>query len=77
VAHVHHTKSQYTLPESGKKSADTANRAGVAERCADPAVPKTSEVDVALITYDDALLKDLALSLLQTAKHHDAQPLYL
>jgi hypothetical protein len=30
-----------------------ANRTGVAERFADPAVPKSSAVALALITYDD------------------------
>src|SRR5919108_876793 len=31
LAHVHNTKSQYNLPEIGKKIAYKANRAGVAE----------------------------------------------
>jgi transposase len=65
------------LPDIGKKSAYTANREGVAERCNDPAVHKTIEVDLALITYDDGLLRDLELAILQTAKQHDAQTLYL
>ena len=38
---------------------------------------KTIEVDLALITYYDELLKNLELSILKTAKHHDAQTLYL
>jgi hypothetical protein len=50
LAHVHKTNSQYNLPEIGKKIASKANRAGVAERLSDPAVPKTIEVDLALIT---------------------------
>jgi hypothetical protein len=41
------------------------------------AVHKTSAVDLARLTYDDALLKDLQLSLLKTAPHHDANPLSL
>ena len=77
LAHVHNTKSQYNLPEIGKKIAYKTNRDGVAERFADPAVQKTIEVDLALITYDDELLKDLELSILKTAKQHDAQTLYL
>jgi transposase len=40
-------------------------------------VQKTIEVDLALITYDDALLKDLELYILKTARHHDANTLYL
>jgi hypothetical protein len=37
---VHNTHSQYTLPAIGKNIADKATRHGVAERFADPAVPK-------------------------------------
>jgi hypothetical protein len=77
LAHVHHTTSPYNLPEIGKKIAYTANREGGAERFADPAVQKTIEVDLALMTYDDQLLQDLELSILQTAKQHDANTLYL
>jgi transposase len=77
LSHVQHTNSPYNLPEIGKKIAYQANRDGVADRFAEAAVQKTLEVDLALITYDDELLKDLELSLLKTAKHHDANPLYL
>ena len=77
LAHVQNTNSQYNLPEIGKKIAYKANRVGVAERFSDPAVQKTIEVDLALITYYDELLKTLELSILKTAKHHDAQTLYL
>jgi len=76
-AHVHHTHSQYNLPEIGKKIASKANRDGGAERLHAAAVHTTIAVDLALITSDDALLKDLELSILQTAKHHDAHTLYL
>ncbi len=77
LAHVHNTNSQYNLPAIGKKIAYKANRDGVAERFADPAVQKSIEVDLALITYYDALLRDLELTIVKTAKHHDAQTLYL
>jgi len=77
LAHVHNTNAQYTLPEIGKKIAYKANRAEVAERFAAAAVPKTIAVDLALITYDDTLLKDLELSSLNTAKHHDPPTLSL
>jgi transposase len=58
LSHVHNTNSQSNLPEIGKNMAYKANREGVAERCADPAVQKTIEVDLALISYDDELLRD-------------------
>jgi transposase len=76
LSHVQNTNSQYNLPEIGKKIAYKANRDGVAERFDDPAVQKTIAVDLALLTYDDDLLKDLELSILNTAKHHDANTLY-
>jgi hypothetical protein len=77
LSHVQNTNSQYNLPEIGKKIAYKANREGVAERLNDAAVQKTIEVDLALITYYDELLKDLELTILKTAKRHDANTLYL
>jgi len=77
LAHVQNTNSQYNLPAIGKKIAYKANRDGVAERFADPAVQKSIEVDLALIGYYDELLRDVELSIVKTAKHHDAQTLYL
>jgi Transposase len=75
LAHVQNTNAQDNLPESGKKIAYKANRDGVAERFADPAVQKNIEVDLALITYYDQLLSDLELSITKTAKQHDANTL--
>ena len=40
LTHVQNTNSQYNLPAIGKKIAYKANRDGVAERFADPAVQK-------------------------------------
>jgi len=77
LAHVHNTNSQYNLPAIGTKIAYKANRDGVAERFADPAVQKSIEVDLALITSYDALLRDVERTIVKTAKHHDAQTLYL
>ena len=77
LAHVQNTNSQYNLPAIGKKIAYKANRDGVAERCADPAGQKSIEIDLALITYYDALLRDVELTIVKTATHHDANTLYL
>jgi len=77
LTHVQQTNSQDNLPEIGQKIAYQANRTGVAERFADPAVPKSLEVDLALIDHDDRGLNELELSILNTAKQHDAQTLYL
>jgi transposase len=77
LAHVQNTNSQYNLPAIGKKIAYKANRDGVAERFADPAVQKSIEIDLALIGHYDDLLRDVELTLVKTAKHHDANTLYL
>jgi len=77
LAHGHHTNSQYHLPEIGQKIAYQANRAGGAERFDDAAVQQTIEVDLALLTSDDARRKALELSILTTAKHPDAHTLSL
>src|SRR4030095_11205964 len=77
LAHVQNTNSQYNLPAIGKKIAYKTNRDGVAERFADPAVQKSIDVDLALIGSYDELLRDVELTLVNTAKHHDANTLYL
>jgi transposase len=76
LAHVQNTNSQYNLPEIGKKIAYKANRDGVAERFTDPAVHKSIEVDLALMTYYDQLLTDLELTVVKSAKQHDANTFY-
>jgi transposase len=75
LTHGQQTNWQYNLPEIGKQLAYQANRDGVAERCPDPAVQKRVDVDLALIDYYDQLLSDVELSIVQTAKQHQAQTL--
>jgi hypothetical protein len=75
LTHIQQTTSQYNLPEIGKKLADTAHRAGVAERFPDPAVPKSIAVDRALIGHYDQRLRDVERSSLTTATQHNAQTL--
>jgi transposase len=77
LTHVQQTNSQYNLPAIGKKIAYKANRAGVAERFPHPAVHKSIELDLALIGHYDQRLRDVELSILTTAKQHDANTLYL
>src|SRR5262249_26892255 len=76
LTHIQQTNSQYNLPEIGKKIAYKANRDGVAARFLEPAVQKSVEVDLALIDFYDQLLRDVELTIVQTAKQHDAQTLY-
>jgi hypothetical protein len=70
-SHGHKTTSQDTLPAIGKNIAYQAHREGVANRVEARAVPTTLEVDLALTTYDEARLTDLARFLLKTAQPHD------
>src|SRR5262249_6835132 len=77
LPHIQQTNRQYTLPEMGKTIASKANRDGVAERFSAPAVPYRSAVDLALLGHDDHLLRYVELSILTTAKQHNAQTLYL
>jgi transposase len=72
LTHIQNTNSQYNLPDIGKKLADKAHRAGVAERFPDPAVHKSIDVDLALISHYDSLLRDMELSVRTTAKQHHA-----
>src|SRR5262249_37847130 len=74
LAPVHTPNSPYHLPEIGQQSASKANRDGVAERYAAPAVPKSMAVALALMDDDDRLRTDLALPIVQRAKQHAANP---
>jgi transposase len=49
-----------------------ANREGVPEQFPDPSVRKSIEVDLALLDRYDTLIADLELTLVRTAKQHDA-----
>jgi len=74
---IQNTNSQYHLPEIGKKLAYKANRDGVAERCADPAVQQSIEVARALMGHDDERLRDVELSILKAAKPRNSHTLHL
>ena len=50
---------------------------GVAERCADPRVHKSIAVDLALIDLRRAASAISSCTIVNTAKHHDANTLYL
>jgi transposase len=71
LAHIQNTRAQYHLPEFGRKLAYTANRDGVVEHFSDPSVQKSIEVDLALLDHDDALVTDLALTIVREAKQHE------
>jgi transposase len=77
LAPVQPTTSHYHLPALGHKIAYQAHRDGVAERFADPAVPKSIEIDLALIGSSDEWLRDLELAIVKAARPHDANTRYL
>jgi transposase len=77
LAHIHNTRSQSKLPEIGKQIASKANRAGVAERFPEPAVQQSVEVDLALLEHYEQLRRNVELAILHTAKHPNANTLYL
>src|SRR3990172_4824963 len=76
LAHIQNTTSQYNLPALGKKIAYKANRVGVAERFPDPSVRASIALDLALIDHYDALLTAVEVTIVRTAKQHDAQAFY-
>src|SRR5712691_5548029 len=76
LAHGHQTKSPSTLPAIGTQIASHTTRAGVAERCAAPAVPKRRAGARARITSDDALRRTVERTIVTTAQHQDAPTLY-
>ena len=76
LAHIQNTTSQYNLAPLGKKIAYKANRAGVAERFADPSVRASIAMDLALIDHYDALLTEVELTIVRTAKEHDANAFF-
>jgi transposase len=77
LAHIRHTNSQYNLAEMDQKLASKANRAGVAERFPEPAVQKSIQVDLALIDHDDQRLRDMELTVRNTATQHNTNTRYL
>jgi transposase len=75
LAHIQNTKSQYNLPDFGKKIAYKANRTVVVAHFPNESVRKSMEMDVALIDFYDRLLNDVELYILRTAKRHDPRVL--
>ncbi|MBI4514382.1 MAG: IS110 family transposase, partial [Deltaproteobacteria bacterium] len=76
LTHIQNTTSQYNLPALGKKIAYKANRTGAPERFPDPAVRASIQMDPSLIDHYDALLTKVELTIVRTAKQHDANVFY-
>jgi transposase len=77
LPHGQNTNRQDNLPELGKKLAYKANRDGVAERFADPAVHKSRDMDLARLDAYDQRLRAVELALGHMAKQHEAHTLDL
>jgi hypothetical protein len=77
LAPGHTTHRPSPLPARGPHRAATTHRDGVAERGAAPAGRQRLAVELARITSDAALRRDLARPSVQTAPHPDAQTLAL
>lgn len=75
LTHIRQTHSQYKLPALGKSLKSKAQRAGVAQRFSDPAVQKNVDVDLALIEYDDRVIRDLEHHIMTAAQQHDPDTL--
>ncbi len=77
LAHVHNTSSQYNLPEMKKNLRYAFNRAGIAERFADPSVQKRIELDLHLIDFYDRPLNKVEWHMLMHAGNCDRHRLIL
>jgi transposase len=75
LTHLQILNAQYNLAPFPKKLSFAANRVemNVAARFADPSVPKSAAVNLALVDRLDELIGDLELYLTRTAKVDDVQ----
>ena len=77
LAHIQNTKSQYNLPGFEKSISYKANRKNVVSHFDDPSVQQMIGCDVSLIDFYDTLLQKIELYILQHAKSHRPQDLFL
>ena len=77
LSHIQNTNSQYNLPEFGEKIAYRSHRSGVAEHFPDPNIRLSIQTNLELIEHYDKLINALELFVLQNARDHDPQALYL
>ena len=77
LSHIQNTNSQYNLPEFGKKIAYRSHRTGLTEHFPDPNIQLSIKTNLELIDHYDQLLNKLELFVLNNAKDHDPQALYL
>jgi transposase len=72
LAHIQNTASQYNLPPLGTRVDRKGERDSIPAHFPDPIVRRSIELDLALISHYDGLLKTLEQELALMAKGHDA-----
>ena len=72
LAHIQNTNHQCNHDDFRAKLTYKANREGVAERFEDPSMRKSVEIDLALIGYYDAIIRDVELFIVRKARQHNA-----
>ena len=77
LTHIQNTNSQYNLPDFEKSIARKRNRHGIEEHFPDHSVRKSIELDLALLKHYDTMLNNVELYLIQHAKVHQPNDLYL
>jgi transposase len=77
LAHIQNTNHQYNLPPIPVKLNYPSNRVGFIDRFTEPSVRKSMEVDLALLSQLERLIRDLEPYIIRQAKQHDADMLHL
>jgi transposase len=70
-AHIQNTNSQYNLDETFGCIAVPSKRGNIIEKFSDPAVQKSMEADLKVISIYDTTLVDLERTILKLANYHD------
>jgi len=70
-AHIQNTNSQYNLDETFGCIAVPSKRGSIIEKFNDPAVQKSMEADLEVISVYDTTITDLERTILKVAQYHD------
>jgi transposase len=70
-AHTQNTATQYNLPESLGRIAKPKNRHDLLEKFTDPAVQKSIEANMLMVSAYDDVISSLEYEIIKSAKHHD------
>lgn len=70
-AHTQNTATQYNLPESLGRIAKPQNRHDLIERFPEPAVQKSIEANMLMVSAYDGVISSLEYQIIKSAKNHD------